>query len=109
MYKQTKSQVIAHVKKHGTWEGWLAGHKVNEFHVNRGWHLGCSIKLFWDKARGVCVVGEETCEHAPTPEDPFRYAHFPRTFQSMLNNWFYYNACYETGYYPSYYQKERSP
>lgn len=43
--KQTKTQVLAEIKKHGQWTGYLAGNKVHPAHVTGGWHLGYYVTV----------------------------------------------------------------
>lgn len=43
MKKLTRTQVKAILKKEGSWRGYLAGNKVNPFHINDGWHLGQEV------------------------------------------------------------------
>ena len=104
--KQTKTQVIAEVRRVGKWHGWVVGCNVNTYHIKSGWNLGFEIELFWDNDRGVCVVGQETCELDPNAAESWRHAHFPRTFQDFLDNWAWYNANSETGNYAAYYRED---
>lgn len=45
LQKMTKTEVIQHVKKEGSWRGYIAPSKVNPSHVNGSWHIGVSINI----------------------------------------------------------------
>lgn len=43
--KISKNQVKAAIRKKGKWAGYLAGNKVNEYHINNGWALGVWVEV----------------------------------------------------------------
>lgn len=43
--KLTKSQVRSKIRNDGRWEGIIAGNKVNEYHLEKGWCLGYRVEF----------------------------------------------------------------
>lgn len=93
--KMTKAQVIAHVRKHGSWNGLVCASKMYPIIGQTAMYLD----LVWNDDRGVCVKDEETLEI--TENDG--YQHMPRKFDHWYNAWAFYNTSYEEGYYAAYY------
>lgn len=98
LHKMTKTQVKAYVKKYGSWFGVVCASNMYPTVQTM-----MPLDLVWNDDRGVCVKDQITCEHNPTPDDPYNYDHLPRTFDNWLNNWSYYNTSSEEGYYAHFY------
>lgn len=94
LQKMTKTQVIAHVKRTGTWKGLVCGAKMYPIIGQTAMYLD----LEFNTDHGV-VVKDETMIDFSTEE----YNRIPRSFDHWLNSWNYYNTSYEEGYYAAFY------
>lgn len=79
--KMSKSQVLAYVRKHGEWDGYLMPCKMYSFD-----HFGYRVTLVNVPGGWVGVKGNENY-----------------TFDDMYHAWAYYNATNKTGLYAHYY------
>lgn len=86
LIKMTKTQVIAHVRKHGSWKGYLVGCNVAEYHIVGGWSLGYLVELVSVPGGWVGIKDDENS-----------------TFDDLIRRWGWYNANSETGNYAAYY------
>ena len=94
LQKQTKTQVIAHVRKYGSWHGVICGAKMFPIIGQTAMYLD----LVFDSDYDVCVKDETMIDFSS--ED---YQRIPRTLDDWYNNWSYYNTSYEEGYYAAFY------
>ena len=78
--KMTLAQVKAHVRKYGSWDGWLMPCKMYSFD-----HFGYRIQLSMN-CNGDLIDDRTN-----------------KAFVTSYNAWAYYNCTYETGYYAHYY------
>ena len=62
---------------------YIVGSKVNAYHITGGWHIGMQI-------------------------EPDRYRAADIEFDKMIDQWSWYNANYELGYYPAFYTRQPS-
>ena len=101
MRKVTKSQIRAALRKgnaEATLTVFLCGNKL---YPNPGYGT-FTVKLFWCPTEGqVCVCNQSVFAQ----QSDGQYREVPRTFEALLDNWSYYNSCYETGYTPAFYVK----
>lgn len=78
--KQTKSQVVAHIKKHGVWHGFLCPNRCFP-HPNHPFNLAMETEV---------VAADLTFDE----------------FENTINQFMYYNCNAETGHRVHYYLKE---
>ena len=45
MQKVNKHTVLKAVRDNGSWSGYIAGNKVNEYHIAGGWNLGYDVEI----------------------------------------------------------------
>ena len=45
MQKVNKHTVLKTVRDNGYWCGYIAGNKVNEYHISGGWNLGYDVEI----------------------------------------------------------------
>ena len=45
MQKVNKNSVLKAARKTGSWSGYAAGNKVNEYHITGGWRLGYDVEI----------------------------------------------------------------
>lgn len=62
--RQRKQTVLKTVRDKGRWTGFIAPSKVNEFHVNSGWNIGCKITILKDNYKYFVMKddGSTSCE-----------------------------------------------
>ena len=53
MQKVNKHTVLKTARDKGHWSGWIAGNKVNEYHIVSGWSLGAEAIVTAEKIEGV--------------------------------------------------------
>lgn len=90
--KQTKAQVKAYVKEHGTWQGLVCAAKMYPTEQT-------SIPLALTKSEDTIIVNQSV-------QYAYRTNDIPYTLESWLNNWAFYNTSYEEGYYAAFYMQE---
>jgi hypothetical protein len=49
MQPTNKQTVLKKVRDNGVWQGYIAPNKVNEYHINNGWHIGRPIMITCDR------------------------------------------------------------
>ena len=49
MQKVNKHTVLKAARDKGSWSGYAAGNKVNEYHITGGWRLGADITITAEK------------------------------------------------------------
>lgn len=92
LVKQTKSQVIAHVRKYGSWNGLVCASKMYPV-IGR---TANELELVWNDQYGVCTKNGITYDEHMYPR--------PQSLDNWLNGWSFYNTSYEEGYYAAYYR-----
>ena len=63
MQKVNKHTVLKAARDNGSWSGYIAGNKVNEYHITGGWGLGCGVEIKAMEIDGTLeyvVNGEQT-------------------------------------------------
>ena len=45
MQKVNKHTVLKAARDKGCWSGYIAGNKVNEYHISDGWNLGYDVEI----------------------------------------------------------------
>lgn len=61
MQKVNKHTVLKAARDKGSWSGYAAGNKVNEYHITGGWRLGADITITAEKndTEWAYMVNEE--------------------------------------------------
>lgn len=104
--RQKINQVLKIIMETGQWHGYIVACKVNEWHINHGWHIGYKIRFDKDE------LIEEYDENAkymaysqlyiPTNDDNHKIV---TMVQNTRRDYEYYNCNYELGYYAVFYQE----
>ena len=55
MKKVNKHTVLKAARKKGHWIGYIAGNKVNEYHIAGGWNLGYDVEIKAVQTEGAWV------------------------------------------------------
>jgi hypothetical protein len=91
--RQYKHQVIAEVRKNGTWSGLVTPCKQYPI-IGR---TAVELSLYWEDDQ-ACVVSQTVYDH--------NMRAIPRTFDQWLLRWEFHNGSREEGYYAAYYTQE---
>ena len=55
MQKVNKHTVLKAARDNGSWSGYAAGNKVNEYHITGGWNLGHDVEIKAVQTEGAWV------------------------------------------------------
>jgi hypothetical protein len=82
-----KQSVLKQVRENGEWIGYISPNKVNEYHVNNGWNIGCSLTIVNGKRNGL-------------DDKPYVFSEWSETFtelEDFLNAYSFANCNNELG------------
>jgi hypothetical protein len=74
-----KQTVLKLVRQNGVWQGYITPNKVNEYHINNGWHIGTSIMITCDREENfyhVTPLGDIGMNVLPLNQYLARYEYY---------------------------------
>ena len=85
MQKVNKHTVLKTARDKGSWGGYAAGNKVNEYHITGGWYLGIDVCITAEKINNEWVYYCNT-ELLETYENSILY-YLPRELGTRVAYW----------------------